>query len=308
MSLICEWSKHRFPTPTMLSMRLSLRSASQSEGGGVYYNIVLAVKSCPAGSVERKHRIFHFGVVLETKTRKRNCGNRAGRTESFKEIEKRAEAAQTARDEALRTLHQRELEIQEWKLKNAQQAETIALLRRELSQSRDQTTNWQDHFLRVEQQRCTLTSRLEELVAERRPPAPSKPPISTLALKQSATPNTLAEPPTQPRRPVQTKFVRRVQATYEIKAESEEEDQLSPEGRSPPGSSSYRRVVDSGSSDEYDEDDEGDEDELMIGPDTAGATTKSRRNAPAQPAPPEPVKKRKAVRATAKPGPAKKRS
>lgn len=57
-------------------------------------------------------------------------------------------------------------------IQNVQQAETISLLRRELSQSRDQTTNWQDHFLRVEQQRCTLTSRLDELASERRPPPP----------------------------------------------------------------------------------------------------------------------------------------
>ncbi len=66
---------------------------------------------------------------------------------------------------------------------------------------------------------------------------------------------------------MQTKLVRRVKATYEIKAESDEEDQLSAEEPSvTPGPSSYRRVVDSDSGDEF-EDDEADDDELMIGPD-----------------------------------------
>ncbi|KAF5315161.1 hypothetical protein D9619_007217 [Psilocybe cf. subviscida] len=47
------------------------------------------------------------------------------------------------------------------------QAETITQLRRELSQSKDQSRNWQEHFLRVEQERCTQSFRIEELVAEK---------------------------------------------------------------------------------------------------------------------------------------------
>jgi hypothetical protein len=46
------------------------------------------------------------------------------------------------------------------------QENIIAQLRRECTQWKDQSRNWQEHFLRVEQERCRLTLRLEELVAE----------------------------------------------------------------------------------------------------------------------------------------------
>ena len=49
----------------------------------------------------------------------------------------------------------------------AQQTETIAQLRREVTQWKDQSRNWQEHFLRVEQERCALSSRMDELVSER---------------------------------------------------------------------------------------------------------------------------------------------
>jgi len=49
----------------------------------------------------------------------------------------------------------------------AHQAETVAQLRREANQWKDQSRNWQEHFLRVEQERCALSSRVDELVAER---------------------------------------------------------------------------------------------------------------------------------------------
>ncbi|KAF6757372.1 hypothetical protein DFP72DRAFT_1044263 [Ephemerocybe angulata] len=48
----------------------------------------------------------------------------------------------------------------------SQQLETIEQLRREVNQWKDQSKNWQDHFLRVEQDRCALSSRIEELVSE----------------------------------------------------------------------------------------------------------------------------------------------
>ena len=46
------------------------------------------------------------------------------------------------------------------------QETTISQLRRDCTQWKDQSRNWQEHFLRVEQERCRLTLRLEELVAE----------------------------------------------------------------------------------------------------------------------------------------------
>ncbi|KAF8229693.1 hypothetical protein L208DRAFT_156030 [Tricholoma matsutake] len=49
----------------------------------------------------------------------------------------------------------------------AHQTETIAQLRREAAQWKDQSRNWQEHFLRVEQERCALSSRVDSLVAER---------------------------------------------------------------------------------------------------------------------------------------------
>ncbi|KAL0581150.1 hypothetical protein V5O48_000840 [Marasmius crinis-equi] len=84
--------------------------------------------------------------------------------------------AQAERDNAIKRLHEAQLESQEWKheigtLKAsrkqsedtvAQQAETIVQLRKDLTWWKDQARNWQEHFLRVEEARCTLSSRLEE--------------------------------------------------------------------------------------------------------------------------------------------------
>ncbi|KAF9013530.1 hypothetical protein BDQ17DRAFT_1231959 [Cyathus striatus] len=47
------------------------------------------------------------------------------------------------------------------------QTDKISQLQRELSQWKDQSRNWQEHFLRVEQERCALSTRVEELVSER---------------------------------------------------------------------------------------------------------------------------------------------
>ncbi|KAK0201767.1 hypothetical protein DFS33DRAFT_1386063 [Desarmillaria ectypa] len=101
-----------------------------------------------------------------------------------------AQDARNERDGALKALHAVELEIQEWKQKVKQaemtiahQNETMGQLRREAAQWKDQSRNWQEHFLRVEQERCTLSSRLDELVAERLLPVPAAPltPISRYA-------------------------------------------------------------------------------------------------------------------------------
>lgn len=45
--------------------------------------------------------------------------------------------------------------------------ENYALLQRETNQWKDQAKNWQEHFLRVEQERCSLSSRVDELVSKR---------------------------------------------------------------------------------------------------------------------------------------------
>ncbi|GLB38407.1 hypothetical protein LshimejAT787_0502720 [Lyophyllum shimeji] len=89
--------------------------------------------------------------------------------------------ARLERDRALEALHAAQLEGQELQkevasvkaaLKQAEisiahQKETIAQLRREATQWKDQSRNWQEHFLRVEQERCSLTTRIDELVTER---------------------------------------------------------------------------------------------------------------------------------------------
>ena len=44
----------------------------------------------------------------------------------------------------------------------------IAELRRELSHSKDQSRNWQEHFNRAEQERCAQSSRIDELLNSQR--------------------------------------------------------------------------------------------------------------------------------------------
>ncbi|KAG6837198.1 hypothetical protein H0H93_013425 [Arthromyces matolae] len=85
-----------------------------------------------------------------------------------------AREARIERDKAIEALHAAQLDAQELQkeIANAKatvsyQKETIAQLRREATQWKDQSRNWQEHFLRVEQERCSLTTRVEELVAER---------------------------------------------------------------------------------------------------------------------------------------------
>jgi len=40
------------------------------------------------------------------------------------------------------------------------------MLQRETNHWKDQAKNWQEHFLRVEQERCSLSSRMDELVSK----------------------------------------------------------------------------------------------------------------------------------------------
>ncbi|KAK7056917.1 hypothetical protein VNI00_002635 [Paramarasmius palmivorus] len=84
--------------------------------------------------------------------------------------------ARLDRDNAVKLLHEAQLKTQEWKqevsvLKAelrqyettvAHQTDAISLLKRELAQWKDQARNWQEHFLRVEEERCVLSSKVEE--------------------------------------------------------------------------------------------------------------------------------------------------
>ncbi|KAF5382592.1 hypothetical protein D9615_002920 [Tricholomella constricta] len=111
-----------------------------------------------------------------------------------------AREARLERDRALEVLHSAQLEGQGWQkevanvkaaLKQAEisishHKETIAQLRREATQWKDQSRNWQEHFLRVEQERCSLTTRIEELVAERLQCTPFTPHQPTVDLIDSA--------------------------------------------------------------------------------------------------------------------------
>ncbi|KAF8807132.1 hypothetical protein BYT27DRAFT_7189218 [Phlegmacium glaucopus] len=98
--------------------------------------------------------------------------------------EARAERDKLSRDLLAATLEVRAatLDAQGWKQESADakaalaqaeltiahqaelQHETIAQLRREVSQWKDQSRNWQEHFLSVEQERCVQSSRISELM------------------------------------------------------------------------------------------------------------------------------------------------
>ncbi|KAJ8080456.1 hypothetical protein PM082_017289 [Marasmius tenuissimus] len=84
--------------------------------------------------------------------------------------------ARAERDNAVKRLHEAHLESLEWKheiaslkasLKQSentisQQADNVVQLRKDLSSWKDQARNWQEHFLRVEEARCALSTKLEE--------------------------------------------------------------------------------------------------------------------------------------------------
>ncbi|KAG6841997.1 hypothetical protein C0991_004488 [Blastosporella zonata] len=92
-----------------------------------------------------------------------------------------AREARIERDKTLEALHATQLDgqvlqkevasvqatLKQTELSVSHLKETIAQLRREATQWKDQSRNWQEHFLRVEQERCSLSTRIEELVAER---------------------------------------------------------------------------------------------------------------------------------------------
>ncbi|KAF9454694.1 hypothetical protein P691DRAFT_770230 [Macrolepiota fuliginosa MF-IS2] len=120
-------------------------------------------------------------------------------------VEADAQAARNERDQALNQLQESKKEVQRHKeeilkckaaLKESEltvqhHIENYALLQRETTQWKDQAKNWQDHFLRVEQERCSLSSRMDELVTERLI-------ISPLARNSKHTPSSHANIPQPP--------------------------------------------------------------------------------------------------------------
>ncbi|KAL9711001.1 hypothetical protein Ac2012v2_005541 [Leucoagaricus gongylophorus] len=85
-----------------------------------------------------------------------------------------AQQARNQRDEALKALQESTNESQrlkdhvlELKAQISHHIENYALLQRETNQWKDQAKNWQEHFLRVEQERCSLVSQMDELGTER---------------------------------------------------------------------------------------------------------------------------------------------
>ncbi|TFL01781.1 hypothetical protein BDV98DRAFT_69160 [Pterulicium gracile] len=79
------------------------------------------------------------------------------------------------RDEALKVaevcrqrVEQSNISLQKTESTAIVQEEIITQLKRENVQWKDQSRNWQEHFLRVEQERCTMMSRIDELVEETR--------------------------------------------------------------------------------------------------------------------------------------------
>ncbi|KAG6814249.1 hypothetical protein H0H92_015364 [Tricholoma furcatifolium] len=97
-----------------------------------------------------------------------------------------AREARVERDNAIEALHASQLQVQtlqrevaDAKAVVSHHKETSAHLRREATQWKDQSLNWQEHFLRVEKEKCALKTTIEELIAERaqwtHPPTPFTP-------------------------------------------------------------------------------------------------------------------------------------
>ncbi|KAF8895369.1 hypothetical protein BD779DRAFT_1499078 [Infundibulicybe gibba] len=175
-------------------------------------------------------------------------------------------AAQDEHKDAMKMLHAAQMETQELKqqvvtckaaLKQAEltiahQNELLSQLRRDVTQWKDQSRNWQDHFLRVEQERCALSTRMDELITDRfqepssisqyapkaqyndvgfppPPPRPSNPEIGNT----QKTPMQRLKPP-QPNLPISPSrngrsiVIRRVNAVVHVKQEDSDNEPSTP--------------------------------------------------------------------------------
>ncbi|KAL4260378.1 hypothetical protein AB1N83_007211 [Pleurotus pulmonarius] len=169
---------------------------------------------------------------------------------AFAEVQKqaRAEALQPIklvvdeRDEQVRIASTSQAELasckgllQQAELTIARQAETISQLRREVAQWKDQSQNWQEHFLRVEEQRCVLSTRLDEWLGQQsmiasmsqRPP-PQDPSSSSRSRDIDAlptprsiktkTPNPQRRDPSSPRYPAEASTSTSTRSNHALKA------------------------------------------------------------------------------------------
>lgn len=86
-----------------------------------------------------------------------------------------------------------------------EQTDIISRLHREVTHWKEQARNWQEHFTRVEEERCSLATRLDEMLAEQSQtygplisshlfPQISEASISAPILKQPMTPGSLPNP------------------------------------------------------------------------------------------------------------------
>ncbi|KIL67797.1 hypothetical protein M378DRAFT_977489 [Amanita muscaria Koide BX008] len=86
-----------------------------------------------------------------------------------------------------------------------EQTDIISRLHREVTHWKEQARNWQEHFTRVEEERCSLATRLDEMLAEQSQtygplisahlfPRISEASISAPILKQPMTPGSLPNP------------------------------------------------------------------------------------------------------------------
>ncbi|KAJ6559058.1 hypothetical protein DFH09DRAFT_517486 [Mycena vulgaris] len=90
-------------------------------------------------------------------------------------IRSEAHEARSERDEALKALHTAEIAASRHENELAQMRATIENLQREVTHWKEQSKNWQDHYTRVEQDRCGLSTELLTLSRSALTESPPKP-------------------------------------------------------------------------------------------------------------------------------------
>ncbi|KAF9499005.1 hypothetical protein BDN71DRAFT_1442476 [Pleurotus eryngii] len=193
---------------------------------------------------------------------------------TFAEVQKHARAealrpiqlVKDERDEQVRIASTSQAELvsckgllQQAELTIARQAETIAQLRREVAQWKDQAQNWQEHFLRVEEQRCALSTRLDEwlvgqqsMIASMSQRPPLEDPSSSRSQDIDAlptprsiktkTPNPQRREPSSPHYPAEASASTSTRALKASKTPHKPIPQPSAAGPSSPSATVIRRV------------------------------------------------------------------
>ncbi|KIK57191.1 hypothetical protein GYMLUDRAFT_86936 [Collybiopsis luxurians FD-317 M1] len=110
--------------------------------------------------------------------------------------------ARKERDQAVKLLHQAQLETGDWKSEFEKCESSMNHLRRETSQWKDQARHWQDLFLKAEEERRILATKMEELrergfvaqkvKSEELPVAPLTPASSSRNADQDDSTNSLS--------------------------------------------------------------------------------------------------------------------